>query len=579
MFNKSEQHLGRTGQSKFSKSEQDMREIEEVLNQMAEEREEELNNPSRKIPHRTKSFPASKKKFPRFYKNKEQNSAKFTKEKNPSSKESTSKKSPKNGSKKLNKTFVPAKALVDTSQRKTNNHNPENKNIFLIMIGPSGSGKSTMVKKIKDELEIRDKSLGLTRQTLVMSSDLIKDELYGVDRIYDKSKNQEVFALLHRRIKELCDSCNIIIDATNLTLKTRQSLINCTKKSKNNIFYVAYIMTTPIEVCQEQNKMREGVARVPEDVIEKHVKSFEIPIFEEGFDYIAFQNWSEEQIHNFKLGWNLKTDPIFNRTIGFDQKNPHHLYYLDQHILKAMYGICNYFGEYTVPPKTMIRAAMIHDVGKLFTGAQKVDEEGNPIPNHFTYKGHANYGAYLLLQNLDILGFNTTEDLVECIAIVNYHMEPFKWRVEQKDGQKIVLPKTTEKMKQRYGRLYDFITLFNIFDKKASGTEDADVEEYMKPKKKKKEKVKPQGLTKKQKRQLKKQAKKERKRLKREKEKQKELSRKEYQEKRKQKELEQKELEQKELEQKEPIQEESEAEKDYKLQKEYEAKIEKGEST
>lgn len=403
-----------------------------------------------------------------------------------------------------------------------------NKNIFLVMVGPSGSGKSTEVKNIKEFLEVRDKENSIDRKTVVLSSDAIRDELFGVDRVYDKTTNGEVFTLLHRRIKDLCSECNIIIDATNLTIKTRASLINCTKKNKNDIYYIAYVMTTPLYLCKDYNSIRMGVAKVPDEVIIKHIKAFEIPIYEEGFNDIVFQNYFNEKISNFKTGWKLNEDPLFKLTIGFDQKNPHHLYTLDEHTMKVVYGISNWSYKNKVKsPDTLIRAAILHDIGKIFTGEEKLDEEGNPT-GHYRYKGHANYGTYYLLSELDLLGFNNKNDIIDCLALINYHMEPFAWRVEQKDGRKIVLPKTVDKMKKRYGKYYDLMVFFNHFDKLATGTETDDGEEYMKPKKPKKEKVKPQGLTKKQKKQLKKQRKKEEKRARREKKKQKELARQEY---------------------------------------------------
>lgn len=402
------------------------------------------------------------------------------------------------------------------------------KNIFLIMVGLAGSGKSTAVKDIKTKIEARDSYLGIDRKTYVLSSDAIKDELFGEDRVYDKSKNVEVFALLHKRIKDLCTNNNIIIDATNLTIKTRASLINCTKKNKNNIYYVAYVMTTPIAQTKIQNEQREGVAKVPDEVITKHAKAFEVPIYEEGYDKIIFHNYPEEKIKTFDVGWNLRTDMFFNHMKGFNQKNPHHLYTLDEHTMKVVYGISNWgCKEKTVIPQYLMRAAILHDIGKCFVGEPKALEDGTVDYNHYRYKGHANYGAYLLLSNMYKLGFNNFDDILNCIAIVNYHMEPFAWRVVQPDGRRIVLAKTIEKMKKRYGKYYDLIVFFNIFDKKATGTEDGTGDEYEKVKKKK-PKVKPQGLTKKQKKQLKKQRKKEEKRLRREKKKQKELARQEY---------------------------------------------------
>lgn len=65
------------------------------------------------------------------------------------------------------------------------NRNP----YFVMMVGLPGSGKSTYAKELADEM-----------RAVICSSDAIREELRGDENSQDK--NEEVFKILHSRIKE-----------------------------------------------------------------------------------------------------------------------------------------------------------------------------------------------------------------------------------------------------------------------------------------------------------------------------------------------------------------------------------------
>ena len=328
---------------------------------------------------------------------------------------------------------------------------------FIIMVGIVGSGKSYKAEELKVAYEVINRNNGIDRKVVILSSDAIREEITG--DINCQTRNDEVFSLLHKRIKENIKTNDVIVDATNVSQKSRQALLNCVKKV--NCHKICYVMTTPLDICKKQNANRDRV--VPVEVIEKQIRNFQVPFYEEGFDEIFLNNWDERDIVEFKTGWDVREDPIFKAMKGFDQRNSHHIYTLEDHCWRTTIHVAQRYWN----NKPMCRAATIHDIGKLYTGEPKDDGSGN-----WSYKGHMNYGTYVLLQNLDLLGFNNLKDILDCLFYVNYHMEPFFWQSEGKDGTKYIKDSTVEKMKKKYGEYkYRALLWFNYCDKLASGTD------------------------------------------------------------------------------------------------------------
>lgn len=327
---------------------------------------------------------------------------------------------------------------------------------FVVMVGIVASGKSTLSESYKRFLEF---STGI--ETVIISSDALREELLG--DINDQTHNDVVFAELHKRIKTNIGDKNVIVDATNVSSKTRKALLNCVKKKECK--KTCIIMTTPVSICKVRNANRDRV--VPEYVIDKQARTFQIPFFKEGWDEIYFDNWPESKFKDFKTGWNLQNDPIYLLMFGFDQKNSHHAYTLDEHCKRVACELIR--PEWKMwDNKPFIRAATIHDIGKLITGAPKDDNSGE-----YSYYGHMNMGTYQLLQNLDELGFDNLKDILDCLFYVNYHMEPFFWLSENKrTGESEISEKTQKKMKEKYGvdKYYNLL-LFNLADRIASGTD------------------------------------------------------------------------------------------------------------
>ena len=80
-------------------------------------------------------------------------------------------------------------------------------NKLVMLVGLPGSGKSTYAGKLKKE------------GVIIHSSDRVREELGDVN---DQSKNEEVFRILHKRIKDdLKSGKSVAYDATNLNRKRR----------------------------------------------------------------------------------------------------------------------------------------------------------------------------------------------------------------------------------------------------------------------------------------------------------------------------------------------------------------------
>ena len=280
------------------------------------------------------------------------------------------------------------------------------------MIGISGSGKSHKAEEIAN-----------SEKSIILSSDIIRKELYGNESI--QGSPDEVFKLLHKRaINILKMGFSIVYDATNISLKNRIKFFQLLKLSGVEVEHHAIVMSKSIQMCIEDNNKRDRV--VPEDVIYKQVKQFNIPFFEEGFKTITIDGWE-----NFKdvtnnddrfISQNLIAHTsLINKMDGFNQNNPHHELTLGEHCDKV-YNIVKNLSDDT----SLLIASQIHDIGKIYT--EEKDKKGI---SH--YYNHAEVGTYNLLQNIDALNGSAMRlnHVIKVLFYCNYHMRPFDWQNAQ----------------------------------------------------------------------------------------------------------------------------------------------------
>lgn len=140
---------------------------------------------------------------------------------------------------------------------------------FFMTIGLPGSGKSTWAAMQKD--------------CIVLSSDDYREKLFG--DATDQTHNAEVFNALRKdTVKYLEEGRNVIYDATNMSIKDRNSILRDILHLFD-VCTIAVVFATPVEVCKERNKNRSRV--VPDFVYDKMIKRFEFPLLAEGFDDVV----------------------------------------------------------------------------------------------------------------------------------------------------------------------------------------------------------------------------------------------------------------------------------------------------
>lgn len=286
------------------------------------------------------------------------------------------------------------------------------------MVGLQGSGKSTKAKELATEYN-----------AIVLSSDG-----YRKMKSFEGASNEAIFTALYKDAGSyLRSGVDIIIDATNTTLKSRRKAIEALKST--GCEFVAYIMNTPYEVCVERVMRRNEDPtqhNVPLEVLTKYLISFEIPFYEEGFSDIII-----DTVEPFSP--NVRS-LILLLMKEFDQKTPHHDFKLLDHCMRVASFL----------PESARETGILHDVGKMFT--QSFDDKG--IAHYY---GHHNAGAYYLVSNTSVTA--ERDELLDLLFIVNYHMYPFQWQSE----------KSHTKWKGIFGETkYNALLAFNEADKKGS---------------------------------------------------------------------------------------------------------------
>lgn len=277
---------------------------------------------------------------------------------------------------------------------------------LIVLCGIQCSGKSTYTEQFKNNDDY-----------VIVSSD-------GLRKQYPNDDNEHIFRKVYQQMNEALHNCkNVILDATNITIKARKQIFANLKES---CYKECVIFNTPIEICRKrlvERNNREDSHKVPEDVLEKYYHSFQIPFYEEGWDKIGvFAKLDDKSSFEY-------TSELLRKAQTFNQNNKHHTQLLGQH----METVGNYLYEHLVEKceendvnsdlfRIVVDAGFYHDVGKLFTQTYKEND-----PNAHYYD-HANVGAYELLCKsgcYDVIGgknIYNTDLTLEWLFYINYHM-------------------------------------------------------------------------------------------------------------------------------------------------------------
>ena len=268
--------------------------------------------------------------------------------------------------------------------------------IFHMLVGLPGSGKTYYVNKhLKRE------------NTTILNSDEIRKILLGSEEA--QWGNSIVFNTMnYAAIENLKQGRNVIYDATNINSKRRIALLEQIKKEvKEDIFFVVTILATPYEICVERQQKRER--KVPEEVINRMIKNFEVPYYEEGWDGILIENL------DFNQKSYISAYDFIKKYENYNQNNPHHNLTLGLHVKSAVNRYNELVKYNIIKYNDLIEDALyFHDFGKPF--CRTTDENGI---SH--YYNHNNVGAYLFLCNFYSLNL-LEEGRIKVAKLIEWHM-------------------------------------------------------------------------------------------------------------------------------------------------------------
>ena len=274
--------------------------------------------------------------------------------------------------------------------------------VFYMAVGLPGAGKSTLYKSHYSH-------------AVYISSDEIRQEVFG--DVNDQEHNAEVFDIMRKRVIEnLKANKSVYYDATNISAKRRIAFLNSISFIPN-IVKICLLVVPPFDKVKNQNMGRDKV--VPEYVLDRMLKNFDVPHKSEGWNTIRiYGNEPSDYCSN-----------LANELEAIPHDNPHHTDTIGSHMYNAaMFMEC----EYPLAKPYMMRAAYLHDLGKLYCKVFH-NSKGEPTEDAHYYN-HENVGAYFYLSN----SWGSCEDL-HVANLIRHHMDYFK-------GEKYL-----EKIRNRFG--------------------------------------------------------------------------------------------------------------------------------
>lgn len=262
-----------------------------------------------------------------------------------------------------------------------------NRPTLVLLCGIPGAGKTYYAKKYIEE----------NPNTIHLSSDSIRAELYGDESI--QGNPNEVFSIMQQRaICALNNGQSVVYDCTSITRKDRAGIIAvCPKFAKIE----CHIIWAPIELCIERDVARERT--VSKEVIDKMLKRFQAPFFDEGIDEIkvVLPDGFKKDQYEFKI-----TDDM---EISHD--NPHHTLSIVEHCYQA----CKYADFTLKADDDVCMAAELHDIGKPYVKAF-VDSKGNQCETAHYYQ-HQCVGSWMSYGIHNVTPYMAW--------LISTHMDPF----------------------------------------------------------------------------------------------------------------------------------------------------------
>ncbi len=146
-------------------------------------------------------------------------------------------------------------------------------------------------------------------------------------------------------------------------------------------------------------------------VIEKMYKSFNLPMYEEGWDKIHIA-WRFNK-NDFDI------DELDEKLHNTEQNNPYHSYSVGEHCKRTLRFLVDESDN-----RHLLMASVIHDIGKVFT------KEFNEEKGHDTYYQHHLVGAYDSMFYLKADGWDD-DSILKVAKYIAFHMHPFQFNEDK----------------------------------------------------------------------------------------------------------------------------------------------------
>ena len=279
-------------------------------------------------------------------------------------------------------------------------------NLFYL-VGLPGSGKTYWANSVRYN----------DPNTRIISSDAIRAELWGDEN--DQRNPDKVFeVMLERTIEALKQRKDVVYDATNLVAKLRKNTLAAIRAKVDCTAHCLF-MACCLSECKRRQAERER--KVPDEVIDRMVRRFEAPWYNEGWDNIDIIDCGKLQ--------NVEREHW--RILGESHDNPHHTASLGMHCVNCAFNIKDLIDNndlFSSEMKEVIfEAAYQHDLGKYKTKAFS-NSKGEPC-DIAHYYNHNNVGAYLWLSG-DSHEQWSVDNFLFIAVLIQWHMQPFFLRDE-----------------------------------------------------------------------------------------------------------------------------------------------------
>ena len=189
-----------------------------------------------------------------------------------------------------------------------------------MLMGPSYSGKSTLAQSLSEDILLKGEPVK------ILSSDDLREELFGDANI--QGNPNEIFQKLSMRTMEaLGAGFSVIYDATNLAAKHRIAMCDKVKWMAPYALRVLHVCTPPLLELYDrlQNSPRER--KVPRNVVNRQLMSFQAPTRAEGWDDIEYHFC---EIDHFSV-----LDKFKKAFENMEHDNPHHTLTITEHQHRA----------------------------------------------------------------------------------------------------------------------------------------------------------------------------------------------------------------------------------------------------